>query len=154
MIRVSLNTGSKRPDLLISEFEYEPKAKNEDQFIRNVVAYAEAKDDCSVGDVFWQNAINQGSQKAIMLKLPYFIVTNCQTTTFYNATTLKEMKLNGNPIREFQTIDILRLIKNRLTKVPDTENIQTNVDSLSAISEAVFNKKLWELDKNLPYCKL
>ena len=140
-------TGSKRPDLLISEFEYDLKKKNDNQFIKNLVAYAEAKDDCSVGDAYWQDAIAQGTQKAPFLRLPYFVVTNCQTTIFYNATTVHEIKLNGNPIREFQTIDILRIIKNRLTKNPTLENILTNVDSLSAISEAVFNKKLWELAK-------
>ena len=141
-------TGSKRPDLLISEFGYDTNKKNDDQFIRNLVAYAEAKDDCSVGDAYWQDAIAQGTKKAPLLGLPYFIVTNCLTTIFYNATTGHEIKLNGNPIREFQTIDILRIIKNRLTKNPTLENILTkNVDSLSAISEAVFNKKLWGLAK-------
>lgn len=140
-------TGSKRPDLLVSEFEYNLKTKNDDQFIKNLVAYAEAKDDCTVNDAYWQDAIKQGSQKAPMLNLPYFAVTNCQTTIFYNAKNQNEIKLNSNPIREFQTIDILRLIKNRLTKNPDLENIQTNVDSRSVISEAVFNKKLWELKK-------
>jgi hypothetical protein len=140
-------TGSKRPDLLISEFEYDPVIKNEKQFIENLVAYAEAKDDCVVGDVDWSDAVKQGFTKAPKLKLPYFIVTNCKVTIFYNAKTGKEMKLNGNPIREFQTIDILRLIKNRLTKDPSLEDIRTNVDSLSVISEAVFNKKLWELAK-------
>jgi type I restriction-modification system DNA methylase subunit len=133
--------------LLISEFEYDIQKKNEDQFIKNLVAYAEAKDDCSVGDAYWQDAFNQGTRKALQLRLPYFIVTNCKTTIFYNAATGKEIKLNGNPLREFQTIDILRLIKNRLTKDPSLENILTNVDSRSVISEAVFNKKLWELKK-------
>ena len=140
-------TGSKRPDLLISEFEYDPVLNNEKQFIENLVAYAEAKDDCVVGDTYWNDAVKQGFTKAPKLKLPYFIVTNCKATIFYNVATKKEIKLNGNPIREFQTIDILRLIKNRLTKNPSLEDIRTNVDSLSVISEAVFNKKLWELAK-------
>ncbi len=39
----------------------------------------------------------------------------------------------------------MRLIKNRLSKEKNLDNIRTNVDSLSAISEAIFNKKLWEL---------
>ncbi|MCW4015458.1 MAG: SAM-dependent methyltransferase [Candidatus Bathyarchaeota archaeon] len=111
------------------------------------MAYAEVKDDCAVGDTDWKDAINQGFSKAPKLKLPYFVVTNCKVTIFYNAKTGNEIKLNGNPVREFQTIDILRLIKNRLTKDPTLENILTNVDSLSVISEAVFNKKLWELAK-------
>nr|MBC8487407.1 N-6 DNA methylase [Bacteroidota bacterium] len=64
---------------------------------------------------------------------------------FYNSKTGNEITLNKNPIREFQTIDILRLIKNRLRKESDLENIQTNVDSISTISESIFNKKLWEL---------
>jgi type I restriction enzyme M protein len=140
-------TGSKRPDILVSEFEYDPQQKNEAQFIENLVAYAEAKDDCVVGDKDWEDAKQQGFIKAPKLNLPFFIVTNCKHTIFYNLATKHEISLNGNPIREFQTIDILRLIKNRLTKNPLLNNIMTNVDSLSIISEAVFNKKLWELAK-------
>ena len=136
-------TGSKRPDLLISEFEFD--GENEEQFIKNLVAYSEIKDNCSVDDNDWKDAIEQGKTKSEKLGLPYFIVTNCKKSIFYNRTTGKEITLNKNPIREFQTIDILRLIKNRLNKSPDLENIQTNVDSISTISEAIFNKKLWEL---------
>lgn len=137
-------TGSKRPDILISEVEYD--GYNDYQFIENLVAYAEVKDNCSVGDKDWKNAIEQGIAKSEKLKLPYFIVTNCKTSIFYNRTSRKEILVNRNPIREFQTIDILRLIKNRLKKNLELENIQTNVDSVSTISEAVFNKKLWELE--------
>lgn len=140
-------TGSKRPDLLISEFEYDPIKNNEDQFIHNLVAYAEAKDNCPVDSFDWLDAIKQGLKKAPKLNLPYFIVTNGQISKFYNVKTKNEIKLNGNPIREFQTIDIFRLIKKRLSETPDLDNIITNVDSLSVISEAVFNKKLWELAK-------
>jgi len=140
-------TGSKRPDLLISEFEYDLKKKNDTEFIENLVAYAEVKDDAVIGDSFWMDAIKQGKTKAPKLHLPYFIVTNCITTIFYNTKTGKEIKLNGNPIQEFQTIDILRLIKNKLKKNPVLDNILTNVDSLSIISEAVFRKKLWDLAK-------
>lgn len=136
-------TGSKRPDLLISEFEFD--GNNEKQFITNLVAYAEVKDECSVGDKDWKDAIKQGKGKSKKLELPYFIVTNCKKSVFYNAQTLKEITLNKNPIREFQTIDILRLIKNKLSKNSSLNNIQTNVDSISTISEAIFNKKLWEL---------
>lgn len=136
-------TGSKRPDILISEFEYD--GTNDEQYIKNLVAYAEAKDDCKVGDKDWKDALKQGKIKAPKLGLPYFIVTNCKTTYFYNAKTLKQLTLNGNPIREFQTIDIYRLIKNKLTANPDLNSINTNVDSISTISEAIFNKKLWEL---------
>ena len=136
-------TGAKRPDLLISEFEFD--GSNDEQFIENLVAYAEVKDNASFNDRDWRDALKQGKQKAPKLKLPYFIVTNCKMSVFYNAKTLKEITLNKNPIREFQTIDILRLIKNRLTKKPRLADIQTNVDSISTISEAIFNKKLWEL---------
>ncbi len=136
-------TGSKRPDILISEFEYD--GTNDSQYIKNLVAYAEAKDDCSVDDKDWKDAIKQGKIKSAKLGLPYFIVTNCKTTYFYNAKTLKQITLNGNPIREFQTIDIYRLIKNKLNNAPETDVITTNVDSISTISEAIFNKKLWEL---------
>ena len=137
-------TGSKRPDILISEFEYD--GTNDKQFIENVVAYAEAKDECcKVGDRDWKDALKQGKIKAAKLKLPYFIITNCKTTYFYNTKTLHQLILNGNPIREFQTIDIYRLIKNKLTIKPDLHTINTNVDSISTISEAIFNKKLWEL---------
>lgn len=136
-------TGSKRPDILISEFEYD--GTNDDQFIQNLVAYAEAKDNCAVDDKDWKDAIAQGRLKAPKLGLPYFIVTNCKNTYFYNAKNLKQLTLNGNPIREFQTIDIYRLIKNKLIANPNLAAISTNVDSISTISEAIFNKKLWEL---------
>lgn len=136
-------TGSKRPDLLISEFEFD--GANEEQFIKNLIAYAEVKDDCSIGDSYWKDAVEQGKIKSAKLNLPYFIVTNCKTSVFYNRKTGKEICLNNNPIREFQTIDIFRLIKNRLEKNPDLDNIRTNIDSISTISEAIFNKKLWEL---------
>jgi type I restriction enzyme M protein len=137
-------TGSKRPDLLISEYEYDKT--NDDQFIQNLIAYAEVKDNsCTVGDADWKDGVDQGKLKAEKLGLPYFIVTNCKTSIFYNASTLAEITLNKNPIREFQTIDILRLLKNRIAKSPNLSSIQTNVDSISTISEAIFNKKLWEL---------
>src|SRR6185312_8014188 len=138
-------TGIQRPDLLISEFEFD--GVNEDQFIVNLVAYAEVKDNCSIDDKDWKIAKGDGLKKAPKLGLPYYIVTNCKTSKFYNATTGKEIKLNGNPIREFQTIDILRLIKNKLKRNKQLDNILTNVDSLSVISESIFNKKLWELEK-------
>lgn len=136
-------TGSLRPDLLISDVEY--TGSNEVQYIENLLAYAEAKDSCAVGSADWEDAIKQGRIKAEKLGLPYFIVTNCKTTYFYNRLTLREIALNGNPIREFQTIDIFRLIRSRLRKNPEEENIITNVDTSVAISEAVFNKKMWEL---------
>ena len=136
-------TGSRRPDLLISEFEYD--GNNDTQFIKNLVAYAEVKDGASVNSRDWSDAWTQGKEKSRELNLPYFIVTNCQTSIFYNASTLQEISLNKNPLHEFQTIDILRLIKNRITKNPSLSDIQTNVDSISTISEAIFNKKLWEL---------
>ena len=50
-------TGSKRPDILISEFEYD--GTNDDQFIQNLVAYAEAKDDCAVDDKDWKDAVDE-----------------------------------------------------------------------------------------------
>lgn len=136
-------TGAKRPDLLISEFAYE---KNEEKrYIENLLAYAEVKDNCTYDDKDWKDAVNQGKLKAPKLKMPYFIVTNCQATYFYNSKTMKQLLLNGNPIREFQTIDIYRLIKNQLLKNPLSNNITTNVDSKSTISEAIFNKKLLDL---------
>ena len=137
-------TGARRPDLLISEFEFD--GHNDDQFVANLVAYAEVKDNtCSFNDRDWRDAIKHGKEKAQQLQVPCFIVTNCKMSAFYNTRTLDEITLNKNAIREFQTIDILRLIKNRLTKDSSLSNIQTNVDSISTISEAVFNKKLWEL---------
>ena len=136
-------TGSLRPDLLISEFEFD--GSNYQQFVENLVAYAEAKDDCKFNDSDWKDGIKQGKEKGDLLGLPYFIVTNCQMSVFYNTLSLEEITLNKNPIREFQTIDILRLIRHKLGENPNLSDIQTNVDSISTISEAVFNKKLWEL---------
>ena len=136
-------TGIQRPDLLISEIEFD--GENEEQYVKNLVAYAEVKDNCVVGDIDWKDAIKQGKKKSQLLNLPYFIVTNCIKTIFYNSLTGKELVLNKNPIREFQTIDIYRLLINKLKKDPGLSQIDASVDSLSAVSEAIFNKKLWEL---------
>jgi len=136
--------GSYRPDILISATAY--SITNEEQYVKNLLAYAEVKDNCTVNDKDWQNAISQGKLKALKLKLPYFIVTNYVVTYFYNTQTLEQLTLDGNPIREFQTMDIYRLIKSQLSKKNTSNTIITNPDSKSAISEAIFNKKLWELE--------
>ncbi len=132
-----------RPDILISEYEFD--GSNEQQFIENLVGYAEVKDNCTVGDRDWQDAVAQEHGKSQPLNLPYFIVTYCQTSMFYNADSLEAITLNRNPILEFQAIDILKFIRHRLAREPSLSDIQTNVDSKSTISEAGFNKKLWEL---------
>ena len=83
-------TGSKRPDLLISEFEYDLVNKNDDQFISNLVAYAEAKDDCPVDSFDWLDAIKHGSIKALNLICPTSSLLMARPAYF---TTLKrEMK--------------------------------------------------------------
>ncbi|WP_337050694.1 HsdM family class I SAM-dependent methyltransferase [Priestia megaterium] len=138
-------TFMKRPDLLISNIGYDIVNDNEDEYIANLVAYAEIKDNCSLGDKEWQDAYNQGLEKSKKLGMPYFIVTNCDVVYFYNNSNGQEIKLNGNPIREFQNIDILNLINKRLQKDRNLTNITTNVDLQSAITETIFNKKLWDL---------
>ena len=137
-------TGSKRPDILISNFEYD--GTNDEQYIENLIAYVEAKDtNCIVNDKNWEDAINQGVEKATKLKIPFFGVTNCKTTYFYNTHTKERLSLNGNLIYEFQTLDIFRIIKKCLVENPKATDIKIGFNSLSAVSEAVFNKKLWEL---------
>ena len=137
-------TGSKRPDILIGNFEY--TGSNNEQYIKNLVAYAEAKDiTCKVDDTEWKDAVNQGKEKAAKLGLPFFGVTNCKTTYFYNLKTGNRISLNGNVIYEFQTLDVFRIIKKQLTEKPNVDDIKIGIDSLSSVSEAVFNKKLWEL---------
>ena len=140
-------TDSKRPDLLISEIEYNTKVKNDTDFIENLVAYAEVKDASIIDDSGWNEAKKKGKEKAKSLKMPFYIVTNTQISVFYNTKTGREIYLNNNTIREFQIIDIFRLIKGQLNKNPNLYNIITNANSISAISEAVFNKKLWDLAK-------
>lgn len=134
-----------RPDLLISNVEYDINKDNEDEYVKNLVAYAEVKDNCKVADKDWNDAYNQAVKKSKALNIPYFIVTNCNVVYFYNAFNGVELKLNGNPIREFQDLDILNLILNKLKKDNTLTNITTDGDLSGKISEAVFNKKLWEL---------
>lgn len=122
-------TGSKRPDILISEFEYD--GTNDEQYIKNLVAYAEAKDDCKVGDKDWKDALKHGKIKAPKLGLPYFIVTNCKTTYFYNAKTLKQLTLNGNPIREFQTIELLKFTHSGKISILSSDKGSAMILSLS-----------------------
>ena len=138
-------TGSKRPDLLISNVEYDG---NNHEFIKNLLCYVEAKDEtCNVDDRDWQDAYKQGMGKAPKLGIPFFGVTNCRTTYFYNTQNGERITLNGKLISEFQTLDVFRIIKNKLDASPSDTNIKMGVDSLSSVSEAVFNKKLWELQE-------
>ena len=70
-------TGSKRPDILISEFEYD--GTNDEQYIKNLVAYAEAKDDCKVVDKDWKDALKQGKIKAPKLGLRLYTASGSRT---------------------------------------------------------------------------
>ena len=105
-------TGSKLPDLLISNVEYDG---NNHEFIKNLLCYVEAKDEtCNVDDRDWQDAYKQGMEKAPKLGIPFFGVTNCRTTYFYNTQNGERITLNGKLISEFQTLDVFRIIKNKL----------------------------------------
>lgn len=137
-------TGSKRPDVLISNVEYD--GTNDTEYIKNLLCYVEAKDSsCNVDDSDWRDAFNQGKEKAPKLGIPYFGVTNCHTTYFYNAQSGRRLSLNGNLISEFQTLDVYRVIRKKLHETPALVNIKIGPDAFSSVSEAVFNKKLWEL---------
>lgn len=137
-------TGSRRPDIIISNIEY--TGDNDSEYLKNILCYVEAKDtSCNIDDRDWMDAYTQGKEKSPKLGIPYFGVTNCKTTYFYNSTTGERLKLNGNLISEFQTLDVFRIIKKKLKDEPNLSNIRMGVDSLSSVSEAVFNKKLWEL---------
>lgn len=137
-------SGSKRPDLLISNIEY--TGNNDYEYIQNLLCYVEAKDPtCNVDDKDWTNAYIQGKEKSQKLGMPFFGVTNCKTTFFYNEKTGERLKLNGNLISEFQTLDVFRIIRKKLREQSFLSDIRMGVDSLSSVSEAVFNKKLWEL---------
>ncbi|MBO7556995.1 MAG: N-6 DNA methylase [Bacteroidaceae bacterium] len=137
-------TGSKRPDIMISNVEY--TGENDTEYIQNLLCYVEAKDTtCNVDDSEWQDAFNQGLDKAPKLEIPFFGVTNCRTTYFYNVKNGERLKLNGNLISEFQTLDVFRIIRKKLKEDSSLTNVKMGVDSLSSVSEAVFNKKLWEL---------
>ena len=144
-------TGSARPDILISELEYDNHKENNRKFIENLVAYAEVKIDSLVDDFNWKEGKRKGKEKAKKLKIPFYIITNTKTSIFYNTLTNKKIKLNNNIIKEFQTIDIFRLINTQLKNDNTLSNIVINSNSISAISEAVFNKKLWELAKIYRY---
>ncbi|MBQ8050670.1 MAG: N-6 DNA methylase [Bacteroidaceae bacterium] len=137
-------TGAKRPDIMISNVEY--TGENDSEYIKNLLCYVEAKDaNCNVDDNEWKDALSQGMDKAPKLGIPFFGVTNCRTTYFYNTKNGKRLTLNGNLISEFQTLDVFRVMVKKLKGTPSMSDIKIGVDSLSSVSEAVFNKKLWEL---------
>ena len=144
-------TGSLRPDILISNMPYanDPNDPNdESRFVENLICYVEAKDiTCKVNDSDWKDAISQGKVKAPKLGLHYFGVTNCNITYFYNLNG-DRLSLNGNPMSEFQTMDVLRIIKKQTEADAGISDIDMGVDALTAVSEAVFNSKLWQL-KNI-----
>lgn len=111
-----------------------------------MVAYSEIKDpNCKIGDKDWKDAMEQGLTKSVKLKMPYYIVTNLKTSHYYNSKTGKELKLNGNPIRDFLSLELLKYIKTYLNNNTDSNNIVVNSDTRNSISEDIFNKKLWEL---------
>ena len=134
-----------RPDLLISNVPYDSLCDNEEEYIQNLVAYAEIKDNCKVDDKDWKDAYQQGMKKSKFLHMPYFIVSNCNVAYFYNVATGNEICLNGNPIREFLDLDMLNIILKRLQKNNTLENIDTGAIFESNVTQTVFNKKLWEL---------
>lgn len=139
-------TFMQRPDLLISNIYYDTVNNNEEEYIKNLICYAEVKDTtCKYGDKEWIDAFNQAKIKSEKLQIPYFVITNCNVAYFYNAKNHKELMLNGNPIREFQNLDILNLIVSRLHRNPELFNVETDTGLKSAITETIFNKKLWEL---------
>ncbi|WP_336822914.1 N-6 DNA methylase [Sporosarcina sp. USHLN248] len=138
-------TDLKRPDILISSVPYDMVNHNEKEYIENLIVYAEAKDNCIVNSSDWIDAYNQGMEKSKKLNMPYFVVTNLQVSYYYNAFTGEELKLNGNPIRTFQNLDISFMILRRLQKDNSLSNISTDLDTQSAISETVFNSRLWIL---------
>ena len=70
-VAFSKYTGSTRPDLLISELEYDREKNNDEQYVQNLIAYAEVKDSCSLGDSEWNKAKADGFIKAPNLNLPY-----------------------------------------------------------------------------------
>lgn len=144
-------TDSQRPDILISNVAYlnnPGDTRNEEDFISNLICYAEAKDiSCKVDDADWKDAIRQGREKAPKLGLSYFAVTNCSITYFYNLDG-RRLSLNGSPITEFQTMDVMRIMKRVTGENHAATDIDMSVDSLTAVSEAVFNAKLWQL-KNI-----
>ena len=144
-------TDFQRPDILISNVAYlnnPGDTRNENDFINNLICYAEAKDiSCKVDDADWKDAIRQGKKKAPKLGLSYFAVTNCSITYFYNLDG-QRLSLNGNPITEFQTMDVMRIMKRVTGENQAVVDIDMGVDSLTAVSEAVFNAKLWQL-KNI-----
>ena len=144
-------TDSQRPDILISNVAYlnnPGDIRNEEDFINNLICYAEAKDiSCKVDDADWKDAIRQGMEKAPKLGLSYFAVTNCSITYFYNLDG-RRLSLNGSPITEFQTMDVMRIMKRVTGENHAATDIDMSVDSLTAVSEAVFNAKLWQL-KNI-----
>lgn len=65
------HTGTKRPDLMISNIEY--TGQNDTEYIQNLLCYVEAKaTSCNVDDKDWQDAYAQGMQKAPKLGIPFF----------------------------------------------------------------------------------
>lgn len=139
-------TGNLRPDLLISGVPLHEDRSNDEEFLADLLLYVEAKDNnCKFDDASWRSAIKDGAQKAILLNIKYFGVTNTITTVFYNASTLEVLKVDGLMVSEFQDLDVLRAIKSQLEDQPELSNIVLGQDTQEALSEAKFNKKLWEL---------
>lgn len=139
-------TGNLRPDLLISGVPLNDNRTNDEEYLADLLLYVEAKDsNCKFDDAAWRSAVKDGAQKSKLLKIGYFGVTNTITTVFYNASTLEELKVDGTVVTEFQDLDVLRALKSQLEDQPELSNIILGQDTQDSVSEAKFNKKLWEL---------
>lgn len=105
-------TQGRRADVWISTLE-----NNTLGFESKIVAIIEAKHKkCVLDDKDWKEAREHGKEKAEKQGLNYYIVTNCKDTVrFYNRFTDEEIKLDGNPIRRWQPLDVLKKIQTQVT---------------------------------------
>ena len=133
-----------RGDLWISTV-----SNNNKNWEKNIIALIEAKPiQCKLDDRDWNEAKFDGQKKAKKQELPYFIVTNTiDLIRFFNAETLKEIKIDDEIIISMQPLDVLQKLYTQISRINNTIKLTISFKK-TLYTEKDFQKTLFQL-KNI-----
>jgi type I restriction enzyme M protein len=133
-------TKSFRGDLWISTELHDSPVYEE-----HIVALIECKTHkCNIGDLDWQDAVNQGKKKAILHGLNAFYVSNTKSMTrCYNANTLEEIVVDGNALSSIPNIPVMKTIETQV----NSHNSEVFLESFSSAGPdpKKFRSALWNI---------
>ena len=129
-----------RGDLWVSR-----SAHDSGNFEDRIVGLIECKDrSCALGDRHWNDALRQGSQKAIRQGLNSFFVTNTDgITRCYNAHSGEEIRLDSHVINDFCTVPVLIAIQAQVNAANNDVRIRSFAQVVPDANR--FRSALWNL---------